>query len=173
MSWRYARRAGSDGSGSHRMCGNWSRNAWTGCYRCFGALILAQQAARNAQRAFGLFDIDGLGEDQIRPQTKCLSDSTLTLDDCHGQRLLVESRTLGTFEQQAGVLLVVTLDHNGVKVLSRKLFDRSEGLVAGLDLEIQFAQDLGDDAGGLFVRTEKEGFITHSQIVGTQVSSGK
>ena len=37
---------------------------------CLGGLSLAQQAARDPQRAFGLLHMNGLGQNQIGAETK-------------------------------------------------------------------------------------------------------
>jgi hypothetical protein len=81
---------------------------------------------------------------------------------------------MSTFEQQRRVLLVIAVHHDGVEVLGHQLLDGNKRFGAGLNGEVQLAQNLRNRAGSFFVGTEKECLVTHIKlIVGTHVRAIK
>jgi len=95
-----------------------------------------------------------LRQDQIGTDTEGLGHPRLSFHHRDRQRSLVRIRISCALEQQRCVLLVVTVDDDRVEMLGHQSFDRSKRLVAGLDMEFQFIQDLADYAGRFFVRAE-------------------
>jgi hypothetical protein len=101
-----------------------------------------------------LFDINWLSQNQIGANAECLGDSGLALDNGDGKRGLIRSGVMRALEKQGRILFAVTIDDDGVKVLSHQLFNRCKGLVAGFDSELQVSKDLRDYARGFFIRAE-------------------
>ena len=95
-----------------------------------------------------------LGQDQVGADTESLGHPRLSFHHRHRQRSLVRIRISCALEQQRCVLLVVTVDDDRVVVLGHQLLDRGKRLIAGLDMEFQFTQNLADYAGRFFVRAE-------------------
>jgi hypothetical protein len=58
-------------------------------------------------------------------------------------------------------------------VLAHQLLDCSERLDAGLDGELQLAENLRHGASRLIIGTEEKSLVTHGVIVGTAVSAIK
>ena len=78
---------------------------------------------------------------------------------------------MGTFEEQRRVLLVVTVHDDGVEVLGHQLLDGNKRLGAGLNGEVQLAENLRNRTSRFFVGAEEESSVTHTKvIVGTLVS---
>ena len=125
-----------------------------GCSRWFRRVGFSQQAAGDPQRAFGLFNIYGLGQNQVGADAERLRNSSLAFDNGHGQRRLIGSGVVRALEQQGRILLVLAVHYDGVKVLRHQLLDRGERLVAGLNPKLQVAQNLRDHAGGFVIRAE-------------------
>ena len=135
------------------------------CYRGFrfGArsshrlprLRFSQQATSNAQRSLRLLNIDWLGQYEIRANAKGFGNSGLTFDNGNRKRTLIRSGIARTLEQQSGILLIVAIDDDGVEMLRHQLLDSRERLVAGLNGEVEFGQNLGDHAGRFVVRAEE------------------
>ena len=68
-------------------------------------------------------------------------------------------------------MLVVAIHDNGIVLFRHKPFHRGERLVAKFDGKLKLRQDLGDDAGGLFIWAKQEGLVAHFVIVGTEVGA--
>jgi hypothetical protein len=120
-----------------------------------------------------LFDIDGFGQDQICANTKRLGHPCLTLYNRNRKRCLVRRRIPCALEQQGGILLVIAVHHNSVKVLAHQLLDCSERLDAGLDGKLKLAQNLRHCASSLVIGTEEKSLVTHRSTVGTPVRAIK
>ena len=87
---------------------------------------------------------------------------------------MVGPRIARALEQEGGVLLVIAVDHHGVEVLGHQLLNRGKRLVARVNRELEFAENLRHRAGGFFLGAEKERLVTHTKaIVGTYVSAIK
>ncbi len=137
---------------------------WSCCrHRWFGRIAFPQQSAGNTQGSLGLFDIDGFGQDEVSANAKRLGNPGLTFHDSYGKRRLVGRRVTRALEQQCGILLVIAVDHDGVEVLAHQLLDCGKRFGAGLDVELELAQDLGHCAGSFFVGTEEESLVTHTK----------
>jgi len=81
---------------------------------------------------------------------------------------------MGTFEEQRRVLLVIAVHHDGVEVLGHQLLDGNKGFGAGLNGEVQLAENLRNRTSSFFVGTEEECLVTHIKlIVGTRVRAIK
>src|SRR5256885_660254 len=91
-----------------------------------------------------------------RSEPKRLSHPRLTFHYGYGKRRLVGGRVARAFEQQGGILLVIAVHHNSVEVLAHQLLDCSEWFGAGLDSELEFAQDLRHRASGFFLGAEEK-----------------
>jgi hypothetical protein len=102
-------------------------------------LAFAQQTARHAQRSFGLFDVDGFGQDEVRADAERFRYPGLTFHDGYGKRRLVGRRIARAFEQQRGVLLVIAVDHKSVEMIAHQLLHCRKRLSAGLDVKFQLA----------------------------------
>jgi hypothetical protein len=109
-----------------------------------------------------LFNINGFGQDEICANAKCFSNPGLTLHNGYGKRRLVGRRITRAFEQQSGVLLVIAVHDQRVEVFTHQLLHCSKWLNAGLDAELQIAQDLRHSASGFFIGTEEESLVTHT-----------
>ena len=96
--------------------------------------------------------MNGLGQNKVRTDAKRFGDAALTLYQSYRKRIFIEIRIPGALEQKSGVLLVIAVHHERVIVLIGDLFDRGKWLVANLDMEFQFVQNLADHAGCLLVR---------------------
>jgi hypothetical protein len=149
--------------------------AGNGSAQEFGRIALAQglspRATRSVPLACSFGNINGFGQDEVGADAKCLGDPRLTFHDSYGKRRLVGRRVARAFEQKCGILLVIAVDHDSVEVLAHQLLDRSERFEAGLDVELELAQDLRHRASGFFIGTEEKSFVTHIKvIVGTGVS---
>jgi hypothetical protein len=110
-----------------------------------------------------LFDIDGFGQDEVRANAKRFGYPRLTFHDGNGKRRLVGRRIPRALEQQCGILLVIAVDHDSVEVLAHQLLDGSKWLRAGLDVELELAQDLRHRASGFFIGTEEKSLVTHTK----------
>ncbi len=95
-----------------------------------------------------------LGQNQIGADAEGLGHPRLSFHHRNRQRSLVRGRISCALEQQRCVLLVVTVDDDCVEVLGHQFLDCGKRLIAGLDLEFQFTQDLTDYAGRFVVRAE-------------------
>ena len=81
---------------------------------------------------------------------------------------------MGTFEEQRRVLLVIAVHHDGVEVLGHQLLDGNKRFGAGLNGEVQLAENLRNRTRSFFLGTEEECLVTHIKlIVGTHVRAIK
>jgi hypothetical protein len=120
-----------------------------------------------------LLNIDGFGQDEIGANSKRLGDSRLTLHDGDGKGCLVGRRVARALEQQGGILLVIAVHHDSVEVLAHQLLDCTERLDAGLDGELELAQNLRHCTSSLVIGTEEKSLVTHRSNVGTRVRGSK
>ncbi len=109
--------------------------------------ILAQEAARHAKRAFGLFDVDWFGKHEIGADAISLGHSSLSFDQSDSERTLIETGISRALEEQGSVLLVLTVHDDGVITLRHQLLDGGERLVDRFDGEVQVAENVTYDAG--------------------------
>jgi hypothetical protein len=58
-------------------------------------------------------------------------------------------------------------------VFAHQLLDRRKWLGASLDTKLQLAKNLRHRASRFVIGTEEKSLVTHKNIVGTAVSSGK
>ena len=93
-------------------------------------------------------------ENKVGANAKGFSNTCLSLNHRNCQRSLVRSRVTRALEQQGRILLVVTVYDDSVEMLCHQFLDCGKRLVAGLDVEVEFTQDLADDASRLFIRAE-------------------
>ena len=120
----------------------------------FRSISFAQQTASHAQRALGLFDINRFSENQVGADAECFGNASLAFNDGDGERRLIGSGIVGALEQQGGILLTVTVHHDGIEVLGHQLLDGGERFVAGLYSKLQFGQNLRDYASGFLIWAE-------------------
>ena len=102
-----------------------------------------------------MLDVDRLGEHQICPDAVCLRDTGLSLDQRQRQRTLIGAGISRALEQQSSVRFVLAVHDDGVVTLRHQLLDGSEGFINRLNLEVEFAENLGDDSRQLLVETEQ------------------
>ena len=81
---------------------------------------------------------------------------------------------MGTFEEQRRVLLVIAVHDDGVEVLGHQLLDGNKRFGAGLNGEVQLAENLRNRTTSFFVGTEEECLVTHIKLIlGTHVRAIK
>jgi len=74
----------------------------------------------------------------------------------HGnrQRGLIICGIPGALEYQRGILLVIAIHHDRIKVLCHQFLNGGKWLRAGNHFEVQLVKNLRDGAGGLLIGTE-------------------
>jgi hypothetical protein len=130
--------------------GRWGRR-WD---RRFRRVTFPEQAAGDPQRAFGLLNINGLGQNQVGADPEGFGNPSLAFDDGNGKRGLIGSGIVRTLKQKGSILLVIAVHHDGIEVFRHQFFHRRERLVAGLNPKLQVAQNLRDHASGFLIRAE-------------------
>lgn len=86
---------------------------------------------------------------------------------------MIERRAARSLEEHRGVFFVRAIHDQSVKRLVSQLLNRDKRFKRKLDRKLKLAQDLRDQARGVLIRTEKEGFVAHTAMVGTLVLTGK
>ena len=132
------------------------------CGRRFGRLRFTQQAAGHAQGALGLFYVDRFGQHQVGSQAECPRDCSLAFNQRDCQRTVIQFRIACAFEQQGGILLVIAIDDQSLKVVRGQQFDCGEGFAARFHRKFQFAENSGHHGSGFLVRTKQQCSIAHT-----------
>ena len=127
----------------------------------FDGSVLRSKPRATRRVPFACSTLIGLVNTKLAPRRNALATPRLAFHHRDRKRRLIGAGVARALEEQSRILLVLAIDHDGVKVLCHQLLDCGEGFIARVNPEVKVTENLRDHPDGFFIGTEQQCLVTH------------